>query len=855
MPNKTIGQLPLIPGPAGSNEFAIWNGSKTFRISLDTIKTYSISGLTDNDIYVTGGTYSKLTSTLTLYRNDGVSIPITGISTDDIFLTGGTYDNSLVTLTNNDGSIVDFNIDTTTNKWHIPSGSTLTIKNGFQSFIYGDLYIEGLLNLENEAQLVVLNGDIILSGGTISGSGTTLLVDLPTFDTYTTGGSYDQNTGVITFTNNSGGTFTVSGLYTGSTEIFVTGGTYNQSNGVATFTNNIGDSFNVPGFLTGYTNYYTTGATLVGPIAYFDRTDALSAYTLDLSAIDFTGNTSASCINDLYLSNLHGCSPITMHDSIQSNGSTASGALSFAFGNNAMASGQNSHAEGNGTAAYGDESHAEGGYTVTIGGRSHAEGNGTTAYGQASHSEGLQTTANGIASHAEGNYTTADGNNSHAGGYNSIANGLNSFVHSTNSTVNGARSVIIGGQNITGNENDTVYVPNLTVSTGGTTSIVSVDGTVKTTNLQITNGATNSYVLTSDASGNASWQAPFNSNLYNSNGTLTGARTVNMNGNSLSFQSSVPGANLISLYGSGNSSTSRTYFEMGQRKNGSFASSVFFSTFSPDYNSSLWGSFYAGSAMLSSYHETPGVTGGVGNLYFDLSHYTGSLTDKYFAWHAAPVLTARGLSTEMMRLHVVSDGNGYLGIGTKGVPKQRLHVSGNTLVNGTSVFSAKTTDVVTIYGSGSTSPVFKVQGSSGELFSVTDSLTGSLFSVNDISGLPVLEVFSNNTILMGNYQAPSLNTTIKKPLSSGTNNIYAIPTSGYTGAFFDYTVLSTTGARAGNVMSIWSGSSVQYTDASTNDIGSTTGVTFSVVISGSSAVLQATSASSGWMFKGIVRSI
>ena len=31
-------------------------------------------------------------------------------------------------------------------------------------------------------------------------------------------------------------------------------------------------------------------------------------------------------------------------------------------------------------------------------------------------------------------------------------------------------------------------------------------------------------------------------------------------------------------------------------------------------------------------------------------------------------------------------------------------------------------------------------GSSGQLFSITDDLTGSLFSVNDISGIPSIEV-------------------------------------------------------------------------------------------------------------------
>lgn len=49
---------------------------------------------------------------------------------------------------------------------------------------------------------------------------------------------------------------------------------------------------------------------------------------------------------------------------------------------------------------------------------------------------------------------------------------------------------------------------------------ISVSGKTITTNLQITSGATDTYVLTSDVSGNASWQPPSGgssaaSNLFN----------------------------------------------------------------------------------------------------------------------------------------------------------------------------------------------------------------------------------------------------------------------------------------------------------------------------------------------------
>jgi len=193
-----------------------------------------------------------------------------------------------------------------------------------------------------------------------------------------------------------------------------------------------------------------------------------------------------------------------------------------------------------------------------------------------------------------------------------------------------------------------------------------------------------------------------------------------------------------------------------------------------------------------------------------------------------------------------------------------LDVSGNTIISSgltaqTAVFSSSSQNVLTVIGSGNsaTSPIFSVQGSSGELFSVSDSLTGSLFSVNDISGLPIVEVFSDNTTLMGSYLAPSLNTTTRTSLSAGTNTIYSIPTSAYTGAFFEYTLISTgsTGARAGQIMSIWSGTTAQFTETSTLDIGSTTGVTFNVIVSGNNALLRSSATTAGWTVKTIVRSI
>jgi len=186
--------------------------------------------------------------------------------------------------------------------------------------------------------------------------------------------------------------------------------------------------------------------------------------------------------------------------------------------------------------------------------------------------------------------------------------------------------------------------------------------------------------------------------------------------------------------------------------------------------------------------------------------------------------------------------------GSLGVAGQtRISGSFNTAVSGT---------ILTVIGSGSTQPIFTVQGSQGELFSVTDSLTGSLFSVNDISGLPILEVFSDSTTNMGNYLAPALYTTNKiTQTNSGSFVVYSLPTASYDGAFYDYTVRSGSNARAGQIMAIWSGSSVNFTETTTTSFGSTSAINFTVIVSGSNMVLTGSSATGSWTIKTIIRSI
>ena len=76
-------------------------------------------------------------------------------------------------------------------------------------------------------------------------------------------------------------------------------------------------------------------------------------------------------------------------------------------------------------------------------------------------------------------------------------------------------------------------------------------------------------------------------------------------------------------------------------------------------------------------------------------------------------------------------------------------ITGSLGVTGSTEFTGS----VLIRNSGSTA--LDIQGSQGQLFSVVDSLSGSLMSVNDVSGLPILEVFSDFDQIYGSV-LPSL---------------------------------------------------------------------------------------------------
>ena len=89
---------------------------------------------------------------------------------------------------------------------------------------------------------------------------------------------------------------------------------------------------------------------------------------------------------------------------------------------------------------------------------------------------------------------------------------------------------------------------------------------------------------------------------------------------------------------------------------------------------------------------------------------------------------------------------GNLGIGTT-LPSGKLHVVSSV----------------------SNDTVLRADGTNGTLFSVVDDLSDSLMSVNNSAGLPVLEVFADDRIVMGQYGVNDFVLTNNK-IGLGTNN-------------------------------------------------------------------------------------
>jgi len=134
------------------------------------------------------------------------------------------------------------------------------------------------------------------------------------------------------------------------------------------------------------------------------------------------------------------------------------------------------------------------------------------------------------------------------------------------------------------------------------------------------------------------------------------------------------------------------------------------------------------------------------------------LIDFYPSAKTASIFTSGNdlaLSNPSGNFEIIS---GNLGINTT-VPSGRLTVVGSGLFSTRATPlspSGSTTGIIPnallhLYSATTGDTVFNVEGTNGSLFSVVDSLSGVLMSVNNNAGLPVFEVYSDDKIIGGRF--------------------------------------------------------------------------------------------------------
>ena len=251
--------------------------------------------------------------------------------------------------------------------------------------------------------------------------------------------------------------------------------------------------------------------------------------------------------------------------------------------------------------------------------------------------------------------------------------------------------------------------------------------------------------------------------VYNSEGvsgslTVTGSQYTSGSSDVTTVQGSTAGGTLLNVLG-----TSGQLFTVTDGLSGSLFSV----------------NTISGLPVLEAFSDFSFVAGtyGVNNLYVGNSRVgimtgTPSVT---FDVVGNTRITGSIVITGSVSIPAVGDSS-LLTVGSAGSPY--LLVTGSTgrvSVNTTSSVSSLnvggTTNVLTVQGTTVDGNMFDVYGPAGQLFSVADGLSGSLFSVNTISGVPVMEAFSDNTIRLGQYSNPPLIITGATASVSGSLNV------------------------------------------------------------------------------------
>ena len=186
------------------------------------------------------------------------------------------------------------------------------------------------------------------------------------------------------------------------------------------------------------------------------------------------------------------------------------------------------------------------------------------------------------------------------------------------------------------------------------------------------------------------------------------------------------------------------------------------------------------------------------------------------------------------------------------------NIFGNSLINTQQLTgSVGITGSLTLFGNeiitGSSSALYGYTGSlfgtASQAISASYAGTASVLLGSVVSASYAATASSATTFTVGG--ATMYYATATNPGSS-TTGVHQIATGSFTSAFYNYTLSSVgaASARTGQILAVWSGSTVQYTDNSTIDIGTTSVATNIVTLSGGQIALSlVVSNATAWIIK------
>jgi hypothetical protein len=269
------GRLTSLETKTGSLEST--NTTQNTRLSSLETKTGSLDGVNTTQ-------NGRLTSLETINTTQNGRLDSLEIKSGSLETTNTTQNGRLGSLETESGSI-----RTAFNSYTSSNNTTNTTQNGrlgslesvTGSFLTEHPAVDAEISSNNSGRTYIQ--DILLDNyGHITGI-TTSTETVVNTDLYTTGATFNNSNGILTFTKNNSDTYTVN-LASTLTDVTVTGGTYDSGSQTLRLTKSDGNSVSVSGFaIDTDVNWYSTGATFnsTNGIITFTRNDG-GTFTVDI---------------------------------------------------------------------------------------------------------------------------------------------------------------------------------------------------------------------------------------------------------------------------------------------------------------------------------------------------------------------------------------------------------------------------------------------------------------------------------------------------------------------------------------------------------------------------------------------